>query len=141
MMKMKTLITIGLIICIISGNLYSQSKKKVKNLGIESVTVVKEDYEDSNGKEILRSETVFDENGNIIKLKDYDKTGKLREIVTYEYNSDNDKIKEVRYRPNNKVDETITYSYENGIITERCKYDASNRLLSKKKYIYKFKDN
>lgn len=138
---MKVIVIIGLLLCIIGDNLYSQSRKKIVNLGIESVTVIKEDYEDSNGKEILRSVTVFDENGNIIKLEDYNKAGKLAEIITYEYNSDNDLIKETHYKPNNKVYETITYSYENGLKTERCKYDEANRLISRKKYIYKFKDN
>jgi hypothetical protein len=126
--------------CIITNNLFSQSRKKIKDLGIESVTEVKVDYEDSNGKEIMRFETVYDGRGNVVKEVDYDKTGKLTEIVAYEYNEDNDKTKEVHYRPNNKPFRTLTYKYENGLLTERDEYDESNRLVSKKKYIYKFKD-
>ena len=141
MIKMKIIVLIGLLVGIIGNNLYSQSKKKIKNLGIESVTIVKEDYEDSNGKEILRSVTVFDENDNEIKFEDYDKAGKLSKIITYEYNSDNDLVKEIHYKPNNKVSKTITYSYKDGLMMERCKYDGADRLLSRRKYIYKFKDN
>ena len=126
---------------IISSSLFSQSRKKIKELGIESITEVKVDYEDSNGKEIVKFVTEYNERGYITKEIDYDKTGKLTEIITYEYNDDNDKIKEVHYKPNRKVLKTYTYSYENGLLTERCTYDESNRLTSKKKYIYKFIDD
>ena len=137
---MKTIIILSALI-IISSSLFSQSRKKIKELGIESVTEVRVDYEDSNGKEIMRFVTEYNEKGYITKETDYDKTGKLTEIITYEYNEDNDKIKEVHYKPNKKVRKTYTYSYENGLLTERCTYDESNRLVSKKKYIYKYKEN
>jgi hypothetical protein len=137
---MVKIITLFILFCAISHDIYTQSRKKVLNYGIKSVTVIKEDYKDSNGKETLRSMTVFDENGNVIEEKDYDKAGKLQERITYEYNSDNDKIKETSYQPNNKVKESFTYKYENGLITERCKYDWKNRLISRRKYIYEFVD-
>ncbi len=166
---MKTIITFGIItciiICIISGNLYSQSRKEVRDLDIVSVSEVEVDYEDSNGKETLKFVTTYNVRGNIIKEMDYDKSGKLAEIITYEYDEDDNKIKEVHYRPNNKVVKTNTYSYkkgllterreydennklmsrntykyENGLRTERSEYDESDRLIEKKKYIYKFKD-
>jgi hypothetical protein len=137
---MKTLI-FALFFCLITVNLFSQSRKKIRDLGIESITETKVDYEDSNGKEIMRFVTVYDDKGNVIKEVDYDKTGKLTEIIAYEYNEDNDKIKETHYRPSKKPYRTLTYKYENGLITERDEYDESNRLVSKKKYIYKYRDN
>jgi len=152
--------------CIVTNNLFSQSRKKIRELDIESITEVEADYEDSNGKEIMRFVTVYNERGNVIKEMDYDKSGKLTEIISYEYNIDDDKIKEVHYKPNNKVLKTYTYGYEkgllterkeydesnrlisrntykyeNGLRTERCKYDESNRLVEKKKYIFKFRNN
>lgn len=136
---MKKLILVAVIFSF-AGDIYSQSRKKAERLSIESVTEIKVDYENSNGKETIRSVKVFDENGNIIEEKDYDKSGKLQERITYEYNEDNDKIKETRFRSNNKVEESFTYKYENGLMVERCKYDASNRLIWKRKYVYKFSE-
>jgi len=137
---MVKIITLFILVWAISHNLYSQSRKKVINLGIQSVTEVREDYVDSNGKETLRSTTIFDKNGNTIEEKDYDKAGKLQGRITYEYNSDNDKIKETRFLPNNKVEESFTYKYENGLLTERNKYDGKNTLISRRKYVYEFVD-
>jgi S-adenosylmethionine hydrolase len=137
---MKKIILV-LALCTLTISIFPQSRKKIRELGIESITEIKVDYEDSNGKEIMRFITVYDEQGNVIKEVDYDKTGKLTKIITCEYNEDNDKIKEVHYRPNNKPYKTLTYKYENGLISERNEYDESNRLVSKKKYIYKYKDN
>jgi len=137
---MVKIITLLIIAWAISNNLYSQSSKKVVNLGIKSVTVVREDYVDSNGKETLRSTTIFDKNGNTIEEKDYDKAGKLQGRITYEFNQDNDKIKETHFLPNNKVGESFTYKYENGLIVERSKFDGKNNLISKRKYVYEFVD-
>ena len=137
---MEKIILLFAVIWAFSYDIYSQSRKKIVNLGIESVTIVTEDYEDSNGKESIKSVTVFDKKGNVIEEKNYDKTGNFQERITYKYNQDNDKIKETRFNRNDKVDESFTYKYENGLIIERCKYDASNRLISKKKYVYKFND-
>ena len=137
---MKKLVLLFAVIFAFSFDTFAQSRKKVVNLGIESVTEVKVDYEESNGNETIRNITIFDNKGNVIEEKEYDKTGKLEKRTTYEYNQDNDKIKETRYKANNKVEEILTYKYENELIVERCKYDASKRLISKKKYIYKFRD-
>jgi len=165
MMKTKVTVIIGLLVGIIADNLYSQSRNEVRDLDIESVTEIEVDYEDSNGKEIVRFKTFYDKRGNIIKELDYDKSGKLTEIITYEYNEDDNKIKEIHYKPNNTIIKTYTYNYEKGLLTERKEYDKNNKLVSrntykyedrlrterneydeskrlieKKKYIYKFKD-
>jgi len=136
----RALIIFFALIWAFSFDIYSQSKKKIVNMGIESVTVVREDYEDSNGKETIRSVTVFDKKGNVIEEKDYDAAGKLSDRITYEYNQDNDKIKETHFKTNDKIEESYTYKYKDDLIMERCKYDGSNRLISKKKYVYKFSD-
>ncbi len=163
---MKVIVLIGLLVGTIGNNLYSQSRNEVRDLNIESVTEIEVDYEDSNGKETVRFETFFNDRGNVIKELDYDKSGKLTEIITYEYDVDDNKIKEVHYKPNNKVIKTNTYSYKKGLLTERKEYDENDRLISrntykyvdrlrterneydesdrlieKKKYIFKFKDN
>jgi hypothetical protein len=137
---MKIVIILVIVLCTFTSNIYSQSRKKAEKLGIKSVTEIKVDYEDSNGDEIIRRIKVFDENGNVIEDKDYNRAGKLQEKITYEYNGDNELIKEVHYRPNNKVQESFTYKYRDGLIVERCKYDSNNRLLWKRKYVYKFSD-
>jgi hypothetical protein len=163
---MKIIVITGLLFCIIGNNLYSQSRGDVRDLNIVSVKEVEVDYEDSNGKETVKFETFYNDRGNVIKELDYDKSGKLDEIITYEYDVDDNKIKEVHYKSNNKLLKTNTYSYKKGLLTERKEYDENNRLISrntykyenrlrterdeydesnrlieKKKYIYKFKDN
>lgn len=162
---MKTLILV-LSFCLLTPGLFSQSRKKIRELNIESITEVEADYEDSNGKETKKFVTVYDARGNVIKEMDYDKSGKLDEIITYEYNVDDDKTREVHYNSNNKVLITYIYTYEQGLLkerkeydddnklvsrntykyenrlrTERSEYDPSNRLIEKKKYIYRYRDN
>jgi antitoxin component YwqK of YwqJK toxin-antitoxin module len=151
--------------CLITNNLFSQTRNEIRDLDILSVKEIEVDYEDSNGKEVLKFETFYDNRGNVIKELDYDKSGNLTEIITYEYNEDDNKTKEIHYKPNNTILNTFIYSYDKGLLTERKEYDKnnklisrntykyenrlrterneydeSNRLIEKKKYIYKFKD-
>jgi hypothetical protein len=154
---MKVIVIISLIVCLAGENLYSQSKGEIRDLDIVSVTEIEEDYEDSDGKETLRFKTFYDERGNTVKEMDYDKSGKLTKIITYEYDIDDNKTKEVNktytysyekgllterkeYDKNNKLVKRNTYKYKDRLRTERNEYDESDRLLEKKKYIYKFKD-
>ncbi len=164
MIKMKITV-FAFALCIITNGLFSQSRNEIRDLDIVSVTEIEADYEDSNGKEIVKFETFYDKRGNVIKELDYDKSGSLTKIITYEYNEDDNKIKEIHLKPNNTVIKTYIYSYDKGLLTERKEfdkndklisrntykyenrlrternqYDESNRLIEKKKYIYKYKD-
>ena len=108
---MKVIVLFGLLAFLSAFNLYSQSKKEIRDLDIVSLKEIEADYEDSDGKETLRFETIFDNRGNTIKELDYDKSGKLTEIITYEYDEDDNKIKEIHHKPNNTVINTYTYTY------------------------------
>ena len=116
-----------------------QSKKTVKKHDILSQTTYEADYEDSNGKEVIESEEIFDESGNLVEYKDY-KQGKLNKWVKYEYNADNDLVKEVKLSADGNILKTEEYKYEDGLKVEKIEYDSKNRIINKRRYVYKFRE-
>lgn len=115
---------------------FSQSKTEIINLGIKSETVWNYDY--SSGKEVKKIESVTKYNaaGLVIEFSDYDKTGKLKEKITYAYNANGDVTEEKYFDSNNKLSKTYKYTYKGVLKQTKEKYDAAGKLEWKKVYSY-----
>jgi hypothetical protein len=86
---------------------------------------------------LIDSEEKFDATGNLIEEIDY-KEGKLDKHMLYEYDADNNKIKETELDGSGKTKKIAEYKYENGLRKEKLIYDGSKKLLSKKTYTYTY---
>jgi antitoxin component YwqK of YwqJK toxin-antitoxin module len=89
--------------------------------------IVKKQYKDS--------ETYYDSRGNVIESITY-KQGKIDKRFKYEYDTDNNKIKEEEFDPSGKIKESSDYKYVNGLRTEKNVYDSNKKLKSRKTYTY-----
>lgn len=126
----------ALVIILFLGNVFSsvcqnaQTSAKIKSL---LVTVEKQ-----NGlikKQYKDSETLYDYRGNILESISY-KQGKIDKHFKYEYNPDNNKIKEVELDSYGRIKESSEYKYVNGLRTEKTVYNANQKIKSKKIYVY-----
>jgi hypothetical protein len=122
----------------LTENSFSQSKKDIKTSNIRSITVNKYDYK--SGKEIKLKESVtkYDANGNVTDEIKYNDQGKFLEHFGYMYNSNDDKISETEYDEAGKVKKISKYTYKNNLKVEKNTYDPSNKLISKKEFLYTF---
>jgi lipopolysaccharide export LptBFGC system permease protein LptF len=85
----------------------------------------------------IDSEEKYDQNGNVIEEKEY-KDGKVDKHMLYEYDSNNNKIKETELDASGKPKKTAEYKYVNGVRTEKNTYDETKKLISKKTYTYSY---
>ena len=132
-MKIDKVIMLLLMIAV-SGipALCQKSEKKPK---IKSITILEEKSDVIVKKQVKDSETIFDVRGNIIEEINY-KQGKEDKHFRYQYDNDDNKIKEEKIDPSGKVTEYSGYKYENGLRTEKTVYTGSGKIKSKKLYIY-----
>jgi hypothetical protein len=134
-MKLKINIIVGCLLffgCWAAG----QSKTQVKELGIKSTTVLEYDY--TAGKETKKkvSYEKFNTHGQVIESIDYNKEGKQKERIEFQYN-ENGNVTEERYFDNkNKLTKTIKYSYKGYLKQTKEKYNNNNELVWKKVYNY-----
>src|SRR6478609_6237939 len=84
----------------VAGNLPAQTKSAVKSEAEYAI-------ETKGGKsiEIKKHYQEYDQRGNLVDEIDYDSDGKMKEELKYEYNNQNQKVKEIHFTPDAKIDE------------------------------------
>ena len=86
-------------------------------------------------KQYKDSETYFDSKGNVIEEINYKKR-KVTKHFKYQYDSENNKLKEEEYDESENLIEASEYKYENGLRVEKIVYDGNKKIKSKKIYKY-----
>ena len=67
---------------------FAQGKKDIKKYNIKAVTITKNE----DGKSLTEEKSVYDKNGRLIELTDYNKDGQIKTIHKYKYNKSGDII-------------------------------------------------
>lgn len=132
---MKTVKPIIIIIMFLGCALSANSQKSGSIDKIKSVVVTEEKYDMIVKKQYKDSETYYDSRGNVIESITY-KQGKIDKRFKYEYDAENNKIKEEEYDASGKIKESSDYKYVNGLRTEKNVYDSNKKMKSKKTYTY-----
>ena len=132
---MKTLRTTVLITLILGAALSAEGQKAKSNGNVKSLVVSEEKYDMLVKKQYKESETYYDIKGNITENISY-KQGKVNKHFKYEYDSDNNKIREQEFDASGRLKESSEYKYENGLRTEKTVYDSNKKIKSKKTYVY-----
>jgi antitoxin component YwqK of YwqJK toxin-antitoxin module len=86
-------------------------------------------------KQFKESETYYDSRGNITESITY-KQGKVDKHFKYQYDPDNNKIKEEEFDATGRLKESSEYKYANGLRTEKIVYDPNKKMKSKRTYVY-----
>jgi hypothetical protein len=124
-----------LLTVIISLNATLCAQKKEPDKKIRSIIVYQERYDMLVTRKYKDTEQYFDPHGNLIEDISY-KQGKVTKHFKYQYDPDDNKIKEEEFDSSGRLVETSEYKYENGMRTEKYVYDANRKLKSKKTYQY-----
>jgi len=127
------LLCLALLLVSGTSNIYSQ--EKTKDQKVKHVTVTEEKHDGKLVTTNTESETSYDVNGNIIEQILY-KGGEVDTHFKYEYDSNNNKIKEIEYTKKGAVDKISEYRIQNGQRVEKTVYDSKKNLLLKKTYKY-----
>lgn len=132
---MKTIKTLFLIILFSATTMAAECQKVGSNDKIKSIVVSEEKYDMLVKKQYKESETYYDSRGNVLESITY-KLGKVDKHFKYQYDLDNNKIKEEEFDTSGRIKETSEYKYDNGLRTEKTVYDPNKKMKSKKTYIY-----
>lgn len=132
---MKTVKTIILIIMFLACAVSAECQKSGTTNNIKSIVVSDEKYDMIVKKQYKESETYYDSHGNVVESISY-KQGKIDKHFKYEYDADNNKIKEEEFDASGKIKESSDYKFVNGLRTEKNVYDSNKKLKSRKTYTY-----
>jgi len=132
MKKTKTLLFIIVFSCITMSAI---CQKTVSNDKIKSLVVTEEKYDMLVKKQYKESETYYDTHGNVLESITY-KQGKVDKHFKYQYDSDNNKIKEEEFDASGHLKESSEYKYADGLRTEKTVFDPNKKIKTKKTYTY-----
>jgi hypothetical protein len=133
---MKATKTTLLIFILLSGFwLPVVSQKSITDNKIKSITVLEEKPDMLVKRQFKESETYFDLRGNVIEEIIY-KEGKVKKHFKYQYDTDNNKIREEEYDQAGRIVESSEYKYENGLRIEKILYNTDKKIKSRKTYQY-----
>jgi antitoxin component YwqK of YwqJK toxin-antitoxin module len=124
------------LLCVMLGTVcFGQKKNEIVSENIKSIIVTEQKYDGTASRTYKDSETYYDTKGNVIEEFSY-KDGKIDTHVKYQYDSNNNKIKEIEIGTDGKVKKTSEYKYQGKLKTEKTVYDEKGKLKSKKTYKY-----
>ncbi|NLJ43126.1 MAG: hypothetical protein GX431_05660 [Bacteroidales bacterium] len=132
-MKATKYILIVLAIASLNSGIAAQNSRTERK--IRSIVVTQEKYDMLVTRKYKESEQYFDNRGNLVEDITY-KQGKISKHFKYQYDADNNKIREEEYDPAGRLIEYSEYKYENGLRVEKNVYDPNKKLKSRKIYQY-----
>jgi hypothetical protein len=132
-MKKEKIFLVIIMTLLTSISLMAQSKEQ--GARIKSVVVTEEKPDMLVKKQYKDSETYYDTKGNISEEISY-KDGKVSKHLRYQYDQDNNKIREEELDASGRIKETSEYKYSNGLRTEKVVYDSGKKVKSRKVYTY-----
>ena len=126
-------VLIILLLMLTGGYGYGQNNERGEK--IKSIIVYEETFDALVSKKLKDLETYYDERGNVIEEINY-KDGKITKHFKYEFDADNNKIREEEFDPSGKTIEYSEYKIENGLRVEKTVYDKNKKVKSRKTYEY-----
>lgn len=132
---MKTIKTALFVILFLGGTLSAECQKTASDVKIKSLIVTEEKHDMLIKKQYKEAETYYDSRGNVLESITY-KLGKVDKHFKYQYDSDNNKIKEEEFDTSGRIKESSEYKYNNGLRTEKTVYDSNKKIKSIKTYTY-----
>ena len=124
-----------LLIILLAGSIKVFGQQNNAQNKIKTVVVYDEKFDKLISKKYKESETSYDLKGNITEDIQYTE-GKVDKHFVYQYDCENNKIKETEFDTNGRVIKISEYKIEKGLRTEKTVYDANIKIKSKKTYIY-----
>lgn len=119
--------------------LSAQDRKDIRDKEISSITVHEYFIEDGLDEPLVESVEKFNEDGEIVELKEFNKRGDVTRWEQYKYDEDRNLIEEIFLDGRGKVSSTEKTIYEDGFKVEKQYYNERNKLYKKKVYLYEYR--
>jgi YD repeat-containing protein len=118
---------------------FSQSKKQIRDMDIVSRTVEEYFIEEGIKEPVIESIQKFDEEGELVELKEFNRKGEVQKWEKYVYDEDGNLVEEIFLDDRGKIEHTEKNIWENGLRTEKQYYNSRDKLYKKKVYVYEYR--
>jgi len=128
----------GLMLC--TGlALHAQSKKTIREKRISTQTVQEYFIGEGFKDPVVESIEKYNEDGDVLEIKVFNKEGEVKQWEKYSYNEDGDLVEELFLDARGRVDRTEKTVYKDGLRVEKQFYDQKGKLYKRKVYEYEYR--
>jgi len=132
------LLTAALLLAMIP--MMGQSTKTVKEKKIASQTIYEYFIEEGQDEPVIESIERFDENGELVELKELNNKGEVKTWEKYGYNEDG-KLVEVKVLDvKGRVESTEKSIYKDGLRVEKQYFNNKDQIVKRKVYEYEYRE-
>ena len=117
----------------------AQSKKTIREKNISAQTVQEYFIEEGYKDPVVESIEKYNEDGDLLEIKVFNKGGEIKKWEKYAYNGDGDVVEEVFMDARGRVDRTEKNIYKDGLRVEKQYFNQKGKLYKKKVYEYEYR--
>jgi len=132
-----SLIAIALLL---SAPVFGQSTKTIKEKQIISLTVQEYFIEEGMDKPVVESLEKYDENGQLVEIKEFNSRGEVKLWEKYVYDEEGNVVETQFMNSRGKLEKTEKTIYSDGLRIEKQFYNNKNKLVKRKVYEYEYRD-
>lgn len=116
-----------------------QSKKTIREAGIESITVQEYFIAEGMDEPVVESVEKFNKDGELVEIKEFNKRGEVKNWERYVYDSEGNLVEEIFLDEKGLVTESEKNIYKDGLRIEKQFYNKKGNLYKKKEYQYEYR--
>ncbi len=122
-----------------TASVFGQDRKDIRDREIDTRTVNEYFIEEGIKEPLIESFQKYNEDGEVIEVKEFNKRGEITLWEKYSYDEDRNIIEEVFLDEKGKVTSTEKTIYEDGLKVEKQYYNNKEKLYKKKVYVYEYR--
>ena len=134
-MKSKQLATLLLLLFAVTL-ISAQGSKTIREKKITTVTVHEYFIEEGYDEPVVESIETYNEAGDVVEIREFNKVGEVKKWEKYTYNEDRDLVEEIFLDAKGKVTLTEKNIYEDGLRVEKQYLNPKGKMIKKKVYKY-----
>jgi YD repeat-containing protein len=138
--KIRVFCPASFMLLVVSASLLGQNSAAVKEHKIASVTVQEYFIEEGMNKPVVESFAAFNEQGELIELKEFSNEGDVKRWEKYAYNEEGKLVEEVFLDGKGKVERKEKSIYKDGLRIEKQFFNSKDKLYKRKVYEYEYRD-
>lgn len=141
-MKVKTGILVILIgiFMLPGGTILGQNTELVKEKKIASRSIYEYFVEEGLTEPLLESFEKYDEEGNLLEVKELNSKGEVKLWEKYTYDEEGRVLEEVFLDSKGRLERKEKNIYSDGLRVEKQFYNKKDKLVKRKVYEYEFRD-
>lgn len=137
---MKKILAFFALMMLLTGTLVAQGTKTIKEKQISTKTVYEHFLEDGEKEPVVEAIERYNENGELVEVKEMNRKGDVRKWEKYTYNEDGELVELQILDAKGRVTSKEKNIYKDGLRIEKQFFNSKDQMFKTKVYKYEYRE-